>query len=101
MLRYWLSPPPPEPPAFALPPAQPALSPHAGTGQAARRSRHNLETYEVRSLSARHTPDNGSRLSYLPGLLGFECLLNHSINDGQVAGQFLREGVAISQVGDA
>jgi hypothetical protein len=33
--------------------------------------------------------------------LALERLLNHSINDGKIADQVLRNGVAISQVGDA
>src|SRR5579864_8428443 len=37
----------------------------------------------------------------MPGLLRCERLLNYSINDGQIADQFLRDGVAISQVSDA
>lgn len=39
-----------------------------------------------------------SRLSSLPAWLLGERLLNHGVTDGQLAGQFLRESVALSQV---
>ncbi len=40
-------------------------------------------------------------VSPIPGRLRCERLLDHRINDGKIANQFLRDGVAISQVGDA
>ena len=45
--------------------------------------------------------DSAFRLSSIPELSWCERLLNHGINDGKIACQFLWDGVAFSQVGDA
>src|SRR6516165_7653503 len=39
------------------------------------------------------------RLSTISGMLWFDRLFNHRINDGKITGQSLRDVVAISQVG--